>query len=372
MAVCAIPSVSAALIVRDESDFIGDCLRSLTGNVAEIILVDTGSSDDTIEIARQYPIRLHRFLWCNDFSAARNYALDRATKDWILYIDADERLEVPDRDAFCRLFGDHTKIGWELRLHPRVGWTAYSELRLFRNDPRIRFEGVIHERIHPSLERTARAENLSIGACDVRLRHVGYEADQRPKNSRNIPLLREYLARDPDRLFCWWHLGNCLQLAGEEDAAIQALADGIERLRALAAGRRKLGDSMLYLSLLTMKHARGEAIDGLAEEALGLFPDNLAIQWIAAQLALERGVLDSAQPMLEKIAAIDADTYFDSRLAYDQALFRHLSAEPLALCYFRTGRFADAARLYHRAARTAPDPAGLELKARLSRLRAAG
>jgi thioredoxin-like negative regulator of GroEL len=124
------------------------------------------------------------------------------------------------------------------------------------------------------------------------------------------------------------------------------------------------------MSLLRMQHERGAAIDRLSDEALGLFPDNLAIQLIAAQLAVERGDLDAAQPVLEKIAVVDAETYFDPRLAYDQALFRHLSAEALALCYFRSGRFEDAARLYHAAARTAPDPAGLELKARLSELRA--
>lgn len=366
------PSVSATLIVRDEAEFIEDCLRSLAGNVAEIILVDTGSSDNTIEIARRYPIQLHHFRWCNDFSAARNFALGQATKDWILYIDADERLEIPDRDAFPRLFADQGKVGWELQLHPRVGWTAYSELRLFRNDRRIRFEGVIHERIRPAVEAVARDESSSIGACNVKLRHVGYEADQRRKNSRNIPLLREYLSRDPSRLFCWWHLGECLRLAGDEDGAVQALEVGATRLLALEAGARQLGDSVLYLSLLKMKHARGEAIDRLADEALALFPDNLAIQWIAAQLAVERGDLDAARPVLEKIAAIDADTYFDPRLAYEQALFRHLSAESLALCHFRAGRFEDAARFYRLAAGTAPDPTGLELKARLAELRAAG
>ena len=254
---------------------------------------------------------------------------------------------------------------------PRVDWTAYSELRLFRNDPRIRFEGVIHESIRPTLYDIAHAEGLTVGACDVSLRHVGYEADQRPKNSRNIPLLREYLARDPDRLYCWWHLGECLRLAGEEDAAIQALTTGIDRLRGLPAAKRELGDSLLFTLLIKLKHAKGEAIDGVADEALAFFPDNLAIQSIAAQLAVERGELDRAQPVLEKIAAIDGDTYFDPRLAYDRALFRHLSLEPLALCHFRARRYAEAARLYKQAARTAPDPRGLELKGRLAELRAA-
>jgi tetratricopeptide (TPR) repeat protein len=363
-----VASVSATLIVRDEAAFIEDCLRSLVGYVDEMIVVDTGSCDDTVEIARRYPIKLYHFPWCDDFSAARNHALERSGGDHILYIDADERLEVLDRDAFARSLSDRSKIAWQLRLHPRIGWTAYSELRLFRNDPRIRFHGVIHERIHPGVEEVARAERLEIGTCDASLHHVGYESDQRHKNSRNIPLLREYLSSDPDRLYCWWHLGECLRLAGDAEAAVEAWSRGIARLRALEPGRRKLADSALYLSLIKLRHELGAAIDGLVAEALALFPSHLALQWIAAQLAVERGDLESARPVLEHLSAIDAVTFFDPELAYDKALFGHLSAEALALCHFRAGRFEEAARHFHAAALTAPDPAACDLKARLAQL----
>jgi hypothetical protein len=362
--------VSATLIVRDESEFVGDCLRSLVGNVDEIVVVDTGSRDNTIEIARQFPIELRHYRWRDDFSAARNFAIEQASGDWILYIDADERLDIPDRDAFSRLIFDRGMVAWQLRLHPRIGWTAYAELRLFRNDPRIRFHGVIHERIHPGVEAVADADGLEIGTCDVRLHHVGYEADQRPKNPRNIPLLRDYLSREPSRVYCWWHLGECLRLAGDEDAAIEAWSHGIATLRALGPKRCGLGDSAVYLSALKLRHDRGAAIHDLAAEALAFFPDHLAFQWIAAQLAVERGDLEWARPVLENLTAIDADTFFDPVLSYDKALFRHLSAEALALCHFRAGRFGEAARLYRVAARTAPNAAECDLKARLADLRA--
>jgi tetratricopeptide (TPR) repeat protein len=244
-------------------------------------------------------------------------------------------------------------------------------MRLFRNDRRIRFQGVIHERIQPAVEAVARANDLSVGSCDVALHHVGYEADQSFKNSRNIPLLRAYLSREPNRLYCWWHLGECLRLGGDEEGAIDAWTSGITRLRNFEAGDRQNDGMLLYLSLLNLKRARGEGISELAVEALARFPDHLAIQWIAAQIALERRDFATASAILERLTAIDADTFFDPRIAYDKALFGHASAEPLALCYFRTGRFADAARLYRVAANTAPNPAGLELKARLSELRAA-
>jgi glycosyltransferase involved in cell wall biosynthesis len=362
--------ISAALIVRDESEFIEDCLQSLAGNVDEIVLVDTGSRDDTIAIASRFPTKLHHFPWCNDFSAARNYALERASGEWILYIDADERLEIPSREAYARLLSDRGHVGWRLRLYPRVGWTAYAELRLFRNDPRIRFQGVIHERIGPGVEAVARTEGLEVGACDIGLHHVGYEADQRPKNPRNIPLLRDYLSREPDRLYCWWHLGQCLRLAGDVDAAAEAWSDGIARFRACERERHDHIAGLLYLSLIGLRRSQGLAVDDLVTEALAHFPAHLAFQCLAARLAVEREDFEPARPILEKLTAVDADTFFDPEFAYDKALFGDLSAEPLALCYFRSGRYADAARLYRVAARTAPDPAACELKARLAELRA--
>ncbi len=361
--------VSAVLIVRDESEFIEDCLRSLVGNVDEIVVVDTGSRDDTIEVASRFPINLHHFAWCNDFSAARNFALERASGDWILSIDADERLEIPNRHAFSQLLSDGGKVGWKLRLHPRVGWTAFLHLRLFRNDPRIRFQGAIHEHIHASIEAVARADGGEVGVCDLKLHHVGYEGDLRRKNPRNIPLLRDRLSREPHNVYCWWHLGECLRLSGDEEAAVEAWSIGIARLRESEPERLKLHNSALYLSLIKLQHDRGVAIDDLVAEALSVFSNHLALHGLAAQLGVVRGELEAARPVLEKLTAIDADTFFDPEIAYDKALFRHLSAEPLALCYFRSGRYDDAARLYRVAARTSPDPAACELKAQLAQLR---
>jgi tetratricopeptide (TPR) repeat protein len=363
-------SVTAALIVRDEADFIENCLSSLAGNVDEIILVDTGSRDQTIEIASRFPVKVHHFSWCDNFSAARNFALEQATGDWILYIDADERLEIPRRDEYARLLSDRGKVGWKLRFYPRVGWTAYSELRLFRNDPRIRFEGIIHENIWPAVDAVTTANRLEVGTCDLRLHHVGFEPDQSRKNPRNVPLLRNLLSQNPDHFFGWWHLGDCLRLAGDEDGADEAWSSGIARLRACEGDRRSLTSSLLYLGLIKLRHGRGVAADDLIAEATALYPANHALQFIVARVAIERGDYCAARPLLEGLAAIDGDALFEPGLAYDKALFGHLSAELLALCHFRCGRFDTAARLYRRAAETSPAPAACELKARLAEARA--
>src|SRR5258708_8519030 len=114
--------VSATLIVRDESRFIEDCLRSLVGVADEIVVVDTGSNDETLEKARRFPIELSHFAWRGDFSAARNFAIEQATGDWILYIDADERLHVPSLRAVHDAVDDDGALGWQLRrIHASAG-----------------------------------------------------------------------------------------------------------------------------------------------------------------------------------------------------------------------------------------------------------
>jgi hypothetical protein len=364
----ASPRLSATLIVRDESAVIEDCLRSLADRVDEIVLVDTGSRDDTVEKARSFPVSLYHFAWTDDFSAARNYAIARATGDWILYIDADERLIVPAGEPLDVLVSDQTKAAWKLRLHPRVGWTAYAELRLFRNDPRIRFRGVIHERVQEDVNSVCRSDGLAIGLSSIALQHVGYEGDQRHKLGRNIPLLRAYLEHEPDRLYCWWHLGEMLELSGEPSAAMEAWHTGI----AVSRGQQVHDQSsfLLYFSLIKLQHDRGMPVGDLLAEALTLFPGNLLLQWIASKLAIEAGDENAACATLERLVTIDPEHLFDPLVAYDKTLFTHASREALALCHFRARRYDEAARWYRLAAQAASDPAACIAKALLAESRA--
>jgi tetratricopeptide (TPR) repeat protein len=361
--------VSAALIVRDESTFIEDCLESLAGLVDEIVVVDTGSRDDTIDKALRFPIKLHTLAWHQDFSAARNFAIAQASGEWILYIDADERLEVRDQALWRDIIADKSKAGWKLRFYPRVGWTPYSELRLFLNDPRIRFRGVIHERMHDGVRAVCRSDGLDIGLCDIALHHFGYEGGQRHKITRNIPLLRAYLANDPTRVYCWWHLGEMLLFAGDEGGAIEAWSRGIEVARGQGA-KVSTGDSMPFFSLILLQHRCGIAIDDLLQEAVRLFPEHLALRWLACKYALERGDGESVREDLEGLASINPDSVRDPELSYDKSLFSYASRDSLALCHFRAGRFSEAAEWYRRAAAAAPDARANEARAQLAAAKA--
>ncbi|MBX9775213.1 MAG: glycosyltransferase [Xanthobacteraceae bacterium] len=362
--------VTAALIVRNESGTIEGCLQSLTGQVDEIVVVDTGSRDDTVAKIKRFPVNLHRFDWCDDFSAARNFAIDHARGDWILYIDADERLAAPGADNLAKITADDSKVAWNVRFHPRVDWTPYAEIRLFRNDPRIRFRGAIHETMLGGIEIVRQADGKEIGDCDLVLQHVGYESDQAYKNARNIPLLRARLKQEPDHLYSWWHLGECLCLGGDEDAADAAWSEGADRARALPDSARKLSDAQSVTSLIRLRISRGQDASELLRAARERYPDHLSLQWIEATIALVAGDLGAARPVLQTLASIDADSFYDPRISYQKAIFRWLAKEALALCHFRAGDYAEAARLYRLAAVHSPDRQACALKALLAERRA--
>ncbi|MCR8526080.1 glycosyltransferase family 2 protein, partial [Escherichia coli] len=168
------PSISAAIIVRNEEAFLGDCLSSIRRDIDEIVIVDTGSTDSTVQIARRFGARVLEQPWADDFSAARNTALEHATRDWILYIDADERLTTPLGSTLrtCRL---EDVVACRVLLRPRTGFTSYYELRLFRRDPRIRFRGIIHETVHPAIGSVCQSDGLRVLDTDIGLDHVGYD-----------------------------------------------------------------------------------------------------------------------------------------------------------------------------------------------------
>ena len=277
---------------------------------------------------------------------------------------------MPDLAALCQALADESKAGWRLRFFPRVGWTPYAELRLFRNDPRIRFKGVIHESMQDGVDEVCRSDGLTIGTCDVALHHVGYEGGQRHKIARNVPLLRAYLAEDPTRVYCWWHLGEMLLFAGDEEGAAEAWRSGIEVARSQGATPPTM-NGMPYYSLLLLEHSRGAAIDALLAEAVHMFPEHLALRWLHCKHALERGEGESVRSRARG-ARRDRPRHFQrSTAVLRQEAVLYAARESLALCHFRAGRYREAADWYRRAAPTSPDPRACEVKAQLADAKAA-
>lgn len=356
------------MIVRDEEGHLADCLRSIRDLVDEIIVVDTGSTDGTRPLAQGFGARVIPFEWRQDFAAARNEALRHARGRWILYVDADERARPCPRDALDAVLGDRSAVAATVRFRPQTGYTRYREPRLFRNDPRIRFHGVIHETMLPAIHAVCRQDGGRIVPSEVALDHVGYDGDQKRKHARNLPLLRARLAADPQHSYSWIHLARTLAATGDEGAARAAWR------RAIAIARARAWPTMLdclaYSDLLCRQPAETDAAT-LLEEALARFPGNHSLAWIHARHVMAAGCFDAAIPILEALASVDGDALCDESVAHDLRIFGVLACDSLALCHFRLGRYVESARYYARAAAYAPDDPRYPVKRRLAEARAA-
>jgi hypothetical protein len=196
----AAPDLSLCLIVRDEAARLPACLDSVRALGAELVVVDTGSIDDTPRIARAAGARVHAIPWPGDFAAARNASLALATGRWVLVLDADETLAPASVEAIRRIVAgpaDHACSLVQRNLLPDgAGHVAVRIVRLFPNRPDLRFERPIHEQVNTSLERAG----IRIVDTEIVLGHSGY-ADARmmpAKLARNRAIIAAALAADPD------------------------------------------------------------------------------------------------------------------------------------------------------------------------------
>lgn len=218
-------SISAVMIMKDEEKFIKDCLDSMQGIVDEVILVDTGSKDNSVRIAKQYNfVKLDYFEWCKDFSKARNVALKQATKDWCLWIDADERIpekskkellektsEKPDQPTAYQVTVENTHNDGRL--------STVNNFRLWSNHKKVRFTGKVHEQIIPAFNSI---EGSILKQSNIILHHVGYASNPdelQKKRDRNQELMEDILKEEPDNYYIHYTMAqNCMLNNNQEEA----------------------------------------------------------------------------------------------------------------------------------------------------------
>ncbi|HPJ68077.1 MAG TPA: glycosyltransferase [Desulfobacteraceae bacterium] len=348
------------MIVRNEERFLFDCLESIKLIADEIVIVDTGSTDNSKSIARSFNARIYDFPWCDDFATARNEALRHCHGEWILYIDADERLRPIEKYKLNRLLFDKRKVAYKVQFYPNQNSTAYLEYRIFRNDPRIRFNGFIHETVVPSIHAVANENGMEIGICDLTIDHVGYDGDQKNKHARNLPLLRRQLARDPNRIYCWWHLGAILQEMGDEKGAEEAWLSAIKIIRSRHIF--DMNDSLPYAYLIRLYYSKDKNVDKLIEEAINLFPDHYYIIWIKAMILMSEHNFKEAIPLLKRLVSVDIHNMDAGQLSYDEKMFNVFSYGPLATCYYQIGMYKDSAVYYALAEQFEPDNIEYKIK----------
>jgi tetratricopeptide (TPR) repeat protein len=356
-------SVAAALIVRNEAAFLAGCLESLRSRVDDVIIVDTGSTDETMAIAESAGIRPLKREWREDFSEARNAALDAVTCEWVLYIDADERLALHAGERLGALI-DPTAVAAFVRFRPKTGYTRYRELRLFRSDPRIRFRGRIHESIWPSIAEVVDDAPGRVVRTAVEIDHLGYDGDQSHKHPRNLPLLRIAIREEPERVYYWHHLAETLAALGQATEAEAIALEGMARAERELSEKQRADASLLLQTLVRLQMQRGETSIELIRKGLARAPEDYALHYFLCRALLDAGQPDEALDIALQLRRIDASALQDGLFAFEYAIFREKACELAAIACLRMGRKQEAARHFGDAADLAPQEPHYRVKAR--------
>jgi tetratricopeptide (TPR) repeat protein len=233
------PTLGLCMIVRDEERLLPDCLAIVVGCVDGVVIVDTGSIDRTVELAQafnaQIPTQVHHFTWCDDFSAARNYALQFVTSDWVLVLDADERLNPALAEALREAISDPTHLVINL-MRQEIGATQspYSLVsRLFRRHPEIHFRRPYHAMIDDAVEQLLQREpHWHIVTLEtVAIFHEGYQAElitSRDKVNKARQTMERFFADNPNDPYVCSKLGALYCDVGEIDRGKTLLETGLK------------------------------------------------------------------------------------------------------------------------------------------------
>ncbi|MFC2135187.1 glycosyltransferase, partial [Bacteroidota bacterium] len=241
--------ISLCMISKDEEEFIKDCLTSVKDIVDEIILVDTGSTDRTVQIAESFGAKIFRSKWDNDFSKPRNESLSHASHEWILLLDPDEAIAEQDFSKIREAIKRKGKIAYELNtinytyetkpvkrfFEAKKEYANYNKgmpyfwcstkVRLFRKHKNVKFTGVVHEMVEPSLKEN----NFEILRLDAPVHHYTNLNLERSRKKRffYLNISKKKLEREPDNPKAYLELGREYVNCKLFHRAIQCLKKGI-------------------------------------------------------------------------------------------------------------------------------------------------
>lgn len=314
------PKLSLCMIVKNEQRWLESCLNSVNELVDEMIIVDTGSQDNTVEIAQRFGAKVFHHPWSGDFSEARNYSLGYATGDWILVLDADEKIAQNDAKLIRRLMETSRVDGFLLAQRSYL-WNArvvsstpnpqdhdegrqYTHclevwvLRLFRNRPEIRFRGRVHELVEP----TFLEEHLPFEKASPVIHHFGKVGDTETlerKRALYLELGRQKALEEPDNAPPHYEMG--VQLI-----ELERFAESIPYLeRAYALDPLHYGISLLLLA--KAHHAAGnmEKAGEVYERCLKLNRDDPRVLFELANFNRDIGQLKTARKLFMDVLKKD-------------------------------------------------------------------
>ena len=301
-------TLSVCMIVKNEEKNVGGCLETVKDFADQVVMVDTGSTDRTVEIAEKYGFEVIRSDWRGDFSYSRNISLDHATSRWVLWLDADDRVPLSEAEKFKGLKTAPPDRAFYLKVRnvrPGGFGEQWYQLRMFPNHPEIRFERKVHEQVGFTIKKL----KMSAFRVDVHIDHIGYDNPEvkRQKALRNREiLLAEFprYRRDPAYVSS---IGDSYFLTEDFEAAIQ----WYQRVLEIPDGERKQPDIFRQMpTSIALSYERlgdwGNAHQWI-EKAIQASPQKIDSLFLAAELREKMGNPAGAAALYERITQIPAN-----------------------------------------------------------------
>lgn len=337
--------LSQCMIVKNEEKNIERALSWGKDIVYEQIVVDTGSTDRTVEIAERMGAKVYHFEWIDDFAAAKNYAIELAKGDWIAFLDADEYFPPEDVSKLIPILRDLQHSKYEVLLTnilhlDKDGKAAESStyMRIFRNRPGLRYRGRIHEELA--------SENGTIqfidGTADLSIYHTGYLQSAEGdicKSKRNVPLIEKTLEEEPDNYVMMGYLGDGYVNLKRYDEAIVLYQKAIEYLVKEELSEYDARSAATFKNLMrVLLKIKGDvgAAEKVYQQAVRSLPKNGDFDYVMGEEYIGLGRQKDAVHHLER--GIGILEKFGNTQKTD-LLFANLQKawEDLTLCYYGIG-----------------------------------
>lgn len=349
--------LSVCIIARNEEKNLPRAIASVRGLADEVVVADTGSTDRTVEIAKELGAAVCHFPWCDDFSAARNFAIDHAKGDWIFWLDSDEEL-LPDSVAEVRACVARPDAlaffvrRQDLKVADRLDYFSMMwQLRLFRRRADLRFRGRCHPEFHPPIEEIEAKTGLTVHQSTITMRHYGYIGEMLPgKLRRGARLMELELSDRPGQLYYLIEYGRTLLMLDDE-RGIRILREAAEKILPHA---RDAQPPLPIVSLLLeqlLQFAPQQLPQGFAPElveqlAWRWFPTNPPLLWLLARKAAMAGQFDSAERLLRQLVQMGKDHSYDLTVSFDPSIVGDSAKANLGACLLRLQKLDGAIAIF--------------------------
>jgi glycosyltransferase involved in cell wall biosynthesis len=334
--------LSFCTIVKNECANLARCLESVKPHVDEMVIVDTGSTDDTVAIAQKYGAKIHHFKWCDDFAAARNYACSLVSEDWILVLDADEELIVQDCQWLANLYSaPTTTIAYALLLSEAANdATPLTTIRLFRNHPEIQYSGRYHESLYYRQNLLSANEHLFVALSTPTILHYGYESGLLSQKAIvRIPILENIRQAEGLNFMTLWTLAGLYETVGDVEQFESCYAEGFEQLLPyilediLPEDQRVLRYWLYGLGIKFLESGDFETARLICQRGISWFPDFPPLYyltgWLLRMLGFSQGAIAYFESCLE---SYQHNQYFKGE-PFDPQILTVLPANQIGICY---------------------------------------